>query len=277
MFDWRQLQQWKINEKQLPPGSVVRFKQATYWEQYRWIIVTALSLIVLQGMWIVALIVQRRRRQRAEREQRKADQSLQQLTGRLLLLQEEERRRVAAELHDGLGQSLAIIKNRVTICLRAPDDKEQVKEQLDEISATAASAIGEVREIAHNLRPYELDRLGLVAAIESMIGRVADSTSINLSADLEPIDGLLPMEAETSVSIVQEGLNNVVKHSNANRARKSRENSLVITVQDNGSGIPRTGAQRQDSRGSVWPESRSVYGCSVALIRSTPRLNAGHG
>ena len=159
----------------------------------------------------------------------------------MLLLQEEERRRVAAELHDGLGQSLAIIKNRATICLRNPSDQEQVQEQLDEISATATSAIEEVREIAHNLRPYELDRLGLVAAIESMIGRVADSTSINLSADLEPIDGLLSLEAETSVyRIVQEGLNNVVKHSNATTARveiKRTGQQLVITVQDNGSGM----------------------------------------
>ena len=154
---------------------------------------------------------------------------------------------------------------------------------MDEISATATSAIEEVREIAHNLRPYELDRLGLVAAIESMIGRVADSTSINLSADLERIDGLLSLEAETSVyRIVQEGLNNVVKHSTRdNRASRNQENvgqQLVITVQDNGQRHVAVchGAQRpQRSRVSVWPESRSACACSVVPIRSTARLHAG--
>ena len=162
-------------------------------------------------------------------------------------MQDEERRRVAGELHDGLGQSLAIIKNRVIICQRTTSDAEQVKEQLDEISATATSAIEEVREIAHNLRPYELDRLGLVAAVQSMIERVAGSTAINLSAELERIDGLLSQEAETSVyRIVQEGLNNVLKHSNATTARveiKRDGGQLVITVQDNGRGMSPSAAE----------------------------------
>jgi signal transduction histidine kinase len=129
----------------------------------------------------------------------------------------------------------------VAICQRTTSDAEQVKEQLDEISATATSAIEEVREIAHNLRPYELDRLGLVAAVESMIGRVAGSTSINLSADLERIDGLLSLEAETSVyRILQEGLNNVVRHSHATAAQieiKRSGRQLIIAVHDNGSGM----------------------------------------
>ena len=174
---------------------------------------------------------------------RKRDErALQSLTGRLLMLQDAERQRVAAELHDGLGQSLAIIKNRAAMAQRDHTNQELVLEQLAEIQTTATSAILEVREIAHNLRPYELDRLGLGAAIESMVERISDSSSITLSADLEPIAGLLSPEAETSVyRIVQEGLNNVIKHSHAAAARveiKKRGTQLVISVQDNGNGMP---------------------------------------
>jgi len=175
-------------------------------------------------------------------ERRRDERALQHLTGRLLTLQDEERQRVAAELHDGLGQSLAIIKNRALIGLGDQTNPDRARDQLEEICATATSAILEVREIAHNLRPYELDRLGLVAAIDSMMGRVSDATHINLSADLERIEGLLSPAAETSVyRIVQEGLNNVVKHSQATAARieiKKVGKQLVISVKDNGKGMP---------------------------------------
>ncbi len=175
---------------------------------------------------------------------RKRDQEvLQRLSGRLLALQDEEHQRIAAELHDGLGQSLAIIKNRALMGLRDQTNQNKVMEQLEEIAATATSSILEVRGIAHNLRPYELDRLGLVAAIESMIERISDSTPLNLIADMDHIEGLLSPEAETSVyRIIQEGLNNVVKHSNAAAARieiKKSSKHLTISVQDNGIGISR--------------------------------------
>jgi PAS domain S-box-containing protein len=376
MFDWRQLQRFGIDEQRLPLGSILRFKEPSFWELYKWRIVAVVSLFILEALLIVGLLINRNRRRQAEEEtarfasrveaeherleevvgnvpgivwesriqpgsktrkavfvssyvesmlgysvdewlstpgflqtiileedreevsresaailesgeegvlrfrwrakdgrvlwveshlavmrdetgktvglrgvtlditdRKRNEQALQQLTGRLLTLQDEERKRVAAELHDGLGQSLAIIKNRAMIGLRDQTHQDRVMEQLEEIASTATASILEVREIAHNLRPYELDRLGLVAAIESMIERVSDSTSINISSDLERIEGLLSPEAETSVyRIVQEGLNNVTKHSHATAALieiKKINKQLTISVQDNGKGISR--------------------------------------
>jgi signal transduction histidine kinase len=234
MFDWRQLRRWKIDERRLPPGSVVLFRVPSFWDIYKWRIVAVSVLCVLQALLILWLLINRKRIRRGQ-------QAVQHLSGRLLMLQDEERQRVAAELHDGLGQNLAIIKNRAMIGLREQSDYERAREQLEEIAATATASIVEVREIAHNLRPYELDRLGLGAAIESMIERVSDSTTIKLSANLERIQGLLSPEAETSVyRIVQEGLNNVIKHSNATAASieiKRTGNQLAIAVADNGAGI----------------------------------------
>jgi PAS domain S-box-containing protein len=186
-------------------------------------------------------------------EQKQNEQALQLLTSRIFTLQDEERKRVAAELHDGLGQSLAIIKNRAQLGLRNQSNPERIIEQLEEIAATATAAILEVREIAHNLRPYELDRLGLGAAIESMVERVSNSTPISLSADLERMEDLLSPEAETSVyRIVQEALSNVIQHSNATVARieiRTFEGKMTISIQDNGKGFPVSAGNDSSTRG----------------------------
>jgi len=71
MFDARQLQRWKLDEALLPAGSLVRFKEPTAWELYRWSIVTALALVVLQAMLIGGLLLARRRQHLAEVEARR--------------------------------------------------------------------------------------------------------------------------------------------------------------------------------------------------------------
>lgn len=66
MFDWRELRRWGVAESSLPPDSVVRFKEFTFWELYKWRIVVAITLIILQAVFIVVLLVERRRRRRAK-------------------------------------------------------------------------------------------------------------------------------------------------------------------------------------------------------------------
>lgn len=209
-------------------------------------------------------------------ERKRAQRELQDLTGRIIYLQDEERQRIAGELHDSLGQSLVIIKNRAMICLRDPTFVERVSEQLEEISSTATAAIDEVHEIAHNLRPYELDRLGLVKAIETMVRKLANSSSIEFATKLDPVDGLLAREAETSVyRIIQEGLNNVVKHSQATKASvslKRTSDKLEIQVTDNGKGITKHHEGAGDARGlglaGVAERARMLGGSSA--VESSP-------
>jgi PAS domain S-box-containing protein len=68
MFDWRELRRWGIEDSRLPANSVVRFREPTFWELYKWRIVGVISLIILQASLIVVLLVQRVRRRQAERE-----------------------------------------------------------------------------------------------------------------------------------------------------------------------------------------------------------------
>jgi signal transduction histidine kinase/ligand-binding sensor domain-containing protein len=169
-------------------------------------------------------------------------QALQQAFSRQLIAsQEEERKRIAAELHDSLGQSLLIIKNQATLGLMNSEDSPGARDQFDHIVDSASHSIEEVRQIARNLRPHHLDRLGLTQAIEAMIESVADATPIHLTSEIIPIDGVFPKDAEITVfRIIQESLNNILKHSQATDAkiaigRDSRE--VTITIEDNGRGF----------------------------------------
>jgi signal transduction histidine kinase len=241
MFDWRQLRRWGVDEAKIPPGSTVLYQEETFWEKYKGRILLGVSIMAVQALLIAGLLIQRNQRWRATRRLTQREHELRRLTGQLIRVQDEEQRRIAAELHDGLGQSLSIIRNRATLCKEDIADRESVLEQLDEISAAAVSAIGEVREIAHNLRPYELDRLGLTAAIESMTTRIAEVTPLQVSLDLDRIDGLLPSAVETSLyRIVQEALNNVIKHAEATEVRvgiKRNGSEITVSVRDNGKGM----------------------------------------
>jgi len=116
-----------------------------------------------------------------------------------------------------------------------------VKEPLTEISGTASLAIDEVRGIAYNLRPYQLEKLGLTTAIQDLVDQVAASSAIRFTAEVDRVDDVFTKDVEISIyRIVQEGLNNIVRHSQATEAcvlvnKKAR--LVTLTIRDNGRGF----------------------------------------
>lgn len=155
--------------------------------------------------------------------------------------QERERKRIAAELHDSLGQQLLIVKNRALLGLLQPDDAARAVAELHEISTTVSQSLDEVRQIAAGLHPYQLDRLGLTKAIEAMTRKVAAAAGINITAEIDNVDDLFDAPAEINLyRIVQESLNNIVKHSGADAAGvaiKRADGSVTVAVHDNGKGF----------------------------------------
>ncbi len=173
---------------------------------------------------------------------------------RLIDSQEQERKRFAAEMHDGLGQSLVIIKNRARLSLKQSDQKEAMLDHLENISETASQAIEEAREIAFNLRPHLLDRLGLTKTIESMLGKVTSASGIEFEAQIEGIDDVLEKDSEILLyRIVQECANNIVKHSNATKAVlkiERADNNLTVNISDNGRGFDQSAGESDLSKRS---------------------------
>ncbi len=174
-------------------------------------------------------------------------------TRQLIDSMEAERKRIATELHDSIGQELLIIKNRALLALNDLKNKKNVREQLDEISHTASQAIQETREITNNLRPYQIDRLGLKKSLESIIDRAARTTTISFTSDIDPIDNLIPKEMEIHVyRIIQECVNNIIKHAHAKSGKvtiKRWYNRLNIDVVDDGTGFDVLSEKAKNERG----------------------------
>ncbi|MBL8213103.1 MAG: hypothetical protein JNK87_20470 [Bryobacterales bacterium] len=178
-------------------------------------------------------------------------QAVQEAFSRLLIdSQEKERKRIAGELHDSLGQNLIVIRNHALMALAKPGDSEIAARKLDEISAAASEAIDEVREIARSLRPPQLERLGLTNSLTSLARRAAAASTILFSAQIDPIDGLLSNEGEINLyRIVQEAVNNILKHSRAARASvvvERNEGHIAVRIDDDGEGFD---LRAQDKRG----------------------------
>jgi signal transduction histidine kinase len=171
----------------------------------------------------------------------------------LIATQENERRRIAAELHDSLGQRLTIINNLALFQMQTADSKGLRLELVEEISAEVSLAIHEVREISYGLRPYQLDRLGLTKAIEAATRNAGAASSVVFSTQLENIDDVIPTDLRINLyRIVQECLNNIVKHSQATEADVSawcEDGRLLLTVADNGKGFTPGATSSEPLRG----------------------------
>lgn len=149
---------------------------------------------------------------------------------------EDERSRIARDLHDGLGQSLVILKNKFT---RAETGTQVVK---DDIDGDFSSIIEEVRSISRSLVPPELRRLGLKSALEKLLNQVQQNTDLLVLNEISD-SAIEEIEADNQVRIyriVQELTNNTVKHAQATSLKLSlrlRDENLELIYQDNGKGL----------------------------------------
>ncbi len=193
----------------------------------------ALAIVSVFGL-ITFIYLSRVRRLQA------LNQSRAEFSRHLIESQESERRRIALELHDSLGQTLAVIRNRTMMGLGA-ENFPQAIEQFREISEASTLALRETREIAHNLHPAQIENLGLTTALRTLIKSIESATGIKCEADIAEVPDSLPYEAAIVVyRISQETLSNIIRHSDASLVRftlRIRESRLVLTIVDDGRGF----------------------------------------
>ncbi len=162
-----------------------------------------------------------------------------QASERLLTVEEDERRRIALELHDGVGQVLTAM----TLTLDAAGGSLGPRAKAHRVGAArrmAATALAEVRHLAHRMRPARLEERGLTAAIRDLAGQSGFPVRVHVDPELEPMPALEPTMTVGVYRIVQEALANAARHSGAPVAHVSiglRDSHLVVVVSDEGRGF----------------------------------------
>jgi signal transduction histidine kinase len=168
------------------------------------------------------------------------DRLRQRLLQKLISAQEDERKRIARELHDETCQMLAALSMGVDTALRAPGG-EALAPRLAEVKTLATRALAGVHGLIFDLRPSVLDDLGLLAAIRWFVSRNLEPRGISVRCEFEPLSGRMSPEMETALfRVVQESLNNVGRHSDADSVLiqvGERNGQLEIEIEDDGRGF----------------------------------------
>jgi signal transduction histidine kinase len=204
------------------------------------------------------------------------------LLHRVVGAQEAERQRIARELHDATGQSLTAI----ALGLRGAEnmldaDPSIAAEQVKELKAITTNALGELRQLISDLRPSQLDDLGLVAALQWYVREFDQRYPLQASFVVEGNRVRPPSEYETVLfRITQEALNNVARHADASHATVSLQiqpTQIYLDIRDDGRGFDMDETLRGDGSHTGWgllgiQERTALLGGHVE-IDSSP----GHG
>lgn len=230
------------------------------WRRAAFLVSILFTILTAALLWVYFL------RRRLHRQKAQQLAFSQQVLERL----EGERSRIAANLHDGLGQVLLAIRNQTLRAMQRNPEGDGVRERLEEISDATSQALDEVRQITQGLRPYQLNRLGLTQAIRASLNQVSSNSQIVFANRVEEVDNIFDQDSEIHVyRIVQEAVNNVIKHSAANEAAvviKSRNNVVSLSIRDNGQGF---------DAGSVSAAEPSGLGYGLGGISERVRILGG--
>jgi len=220
------------------------------------------------------------RQKRIEEALRKSEKELRLLSSQLFSAEENERKRIAQELHDGIGQSLSAIKFKVESTMNQRDKGSDMgaTSSLESVVLLVQETLEEVRRIVMDLRPSTLDDLGIIPTIRWFC-REFQSTyhDIRIEQDIGILEDDVPDLIKTVIyRILQEALNNVAKHSQADFVRfslRKRNGRIEMGIEDNGQGFDQefTASLEDPQKGfglASMRERTELLGGSFSIISS---------
>jgi len=176
-------------------------------------------------------------------EKKQADEQIRILTQQLIKAQENERQMISRELHDRIGQDLSMLK---ILCNSLFDNQSEaspeMKKRVEQLSKILQNSIMAVRDMAHDLRPSSLDQLGLVRTIYQYCEDFSQKTGLSVDFNSAGMDEL-KLDFDTEINLyrlVQEGLNNIMKHADAKQVIVKLVTSfpnIILRIEDDGKGF----------------------------------------
>jgi len=214
-------------------------------------------------------------RKQAERELRKSRQQLRDLSAHLQAAREQERAIVAREIHDDLGQTLTALKMDLSwLEKKLPREQNELIQKTKTITKAIDTAVQSVRRIYSGLRPFLLDDLGLLSAMEWMARGFQNNTGIKCELNFSQEDMVLNKDLTTTIfRIFQEALTNVGRHANATRVEVGLEEKakhLKLTISDDGRGITEEEISHPRSFGLMGIRERALAYDGKVEIRGVP-------
>jgi signal transduction histidine kinase len=242
MFDWRALKRWGLRESDLPPGSVVLFREISVWERTKRLWISGLLIILALSLLATYL-------QYSRAELKKSRDAQLQLGGQLINAQETERSRLASELHDDFSQRLALLAFGLQNTAETlPDSSGTAKQTLDEFRQSVCELGDDLHSVSHRLHSSTLDTLGLVAGLSSLCREFGAKQGIEVAFASEDIPRTVRPEVSLCLfRITQEGLQNLKKHSGTKTAQLSLRHmgeKLFLSLCDEGIGFDANGLEK---------------------------------
>jgi signal transduction histidine kinase len=201
-------------------------------------------------------------------------EQLQSLSRRLVEVQEHERRYVARELHDEAGQALTSLMIQLKLLQRDAADPDRVQAGIAELMGEVEAVMENLHRLAMDLRPASLDHLGLIAALDQYCQTLAQQHTIQVAFEVMGIEGRVAPKVETALyRIVQEALNNVIRHGQATRVDvllERRGDRIVAIIEDDGRGFDPETAAGPDRLGLVGIQERAMALGGSLTIESSP-------
>jgi signal transduction histidine kinase len=182
-------------------------------------------------------------RKAAEQKLRASERSLRELSGRLLQMQDDERRHLGRELHDSVGQYLAVLKMGLEV-LKAEKSSARApaEQQFSECLRLVDQSITEVRTMSYLLYPPMLEEMGLEMAIGWYLEGFAKRSGVRTAFEMPQPVGRVHRDAELAIfRILQESLTNIHRHSGSSTAQVrliKTDREVTIEIHDQGTGIP---------------------------------------